>query len=990
MGFGEHKRDRFNLFLKAGTSLTAAAFISGVPSKAKAVPLFFEDDAMAPSYSDWGDTGLLQMPNARMMSDGDFGVGTSYIDPYTRYFINIQALPWLQGVFRYTSIDGVSYSASHPDQDYKDKSLDLKIRLLKEREYFPETSVGLRDIGGTGLFQSEYFAFSKRYLNLDATLGFGFGNMGTREQISNPFKSLLGDSFGTRTRSSGTGTLSNSFFKGDKIGVFGGLEYQTFYKPIRLKLEYDSNDYASEPKSGLKSNSSVNYGVQYSPTEWLDITGAYERGDQFMLQASLKTNFNKIKPMPKFDEKPAPVLAVRNLGRIASRDDVETNLDKKLPAISKDDGSFTQNTRIEDDSKKAREPYYDKKVDDFFSVVESKGLEIQNVIFENKEIKIYVALAGEKIPTSGDMAYAADKILLSEMADGCNKVVFVAVNNSGDEAATSYSRSDIKRSTALTGSPIALAPALPAKWAANLINNNTSDNIEAISNQVLDSLEGQGITFSDIAVEGSKIEIEVVVYNNVNTSAYDLTVSQIDQKINSGVSDITFVEVTPEGKKVREINRSLTLKHNFVAVNNYNINGDDNVLQTGAVPRVETKKIAEKIFADLEKIDFEGINFEIKGKEATLYFSQNVFRNKAIAIGRAAKIVANNSPYDVELLSLVLVKKGLATTKTTIYRKDLEKAALNNISPEEMIINTSFKAVDFSDVQNSVSNDKVYPKIKYALEPKLRQHIGGGDNFYFWQVFGNLGSEVAFDRNWSVAGNLGINIFNNFDDMETKPSNSVLPHVRSDVSRYIKGNDIWIDNLSTSYVTNLAPNWYAGASAGIFEMMYAGVGGEILYFDELRDFGIGLDVNRVKQRDYSGVFEFLPYQTTTGHLSLYNKWPVYNIETTLSIGRYLAKDNGATLNVARNFESGVKLGVFATKTDVSAHEFGEGSFDKGVYVTIPLDFFTPKSTASVSSFSWRPLSRDGGQMLSRPKSLYDIVSDTSKDDITKDWNKVMK
>ena len=33
------------------------------------------------------------------------------------------------------------------------------------------------------------------------------------------------------------------------------------------------------------------------------------------------------------------------------------------------------------------------------------------------------------------------------------------------------------------------------------------------------------------------------------------------------------------------------------------------------------------------------------------------------------------------------------------------------------------------------------------------------------------------------------------------------------------------------------------------------------------------------------------------------------------------------------------MGAFFTRTDLSFEEFGEGSFDKGIYVHIPIDFF---------------------------------------------------
>lgn len=68
------------------------------------------------------------------------------------------------------------------------------------------------------------------------------------------------------------------------------------------------------------------------------------------------------------------------------------------------------------------------------------------------------------------------------------------------------------------------------------------------------------------------------------------------------------------------------------------------------------------------------------------------------------------------------------------------------------------------------------------------------------------------------------------------------------------------------------------------------------------------------------------------------------------------------------------MGAFATKTNVSAAQFGEGSFDKGIYVKIPFDAFLIRSSPTIGSFSYHPLSRDGGAMLSRQFPLSDLTA----------------
>ena len=104
-----------------------------------------------------------------------------------------------------------------------------------------------------------------------------------------------------------------------------------------------------------------------------------------------------------------------------------------------------------------------------------------------------------------------------------------------------------------------------------------------------------------------------------------------------------------------------------------------------------------------------------------------------------------------------------------------------------------------------------------------------------------------------------------------------------------------------------------------------------------------------------------------------------------SVGRYLAGDVGATLDFSRRFPSGFVVGVWATKTDVSAEVFGEGSFDKGAYMRIPFDLFTLESTRAVGGISWRPMQRDGGAKLERGFDLQTMTQSRSQQSRVERW-----
>jgi len=63
---------------------------------------------------------------------------------------------------------------------------------------------------------------------------------------------------------------------------------------------------------------------------------------------------------------------------------------------------------------------------------------------------------------------------------------------------------------------------------------------------------------------------------------------------------------------------------------------------------------------------------------------------------------------------------------------------------------------------------------------------------------------------------------------------------------------------------------------------------------------------------------------------------------------------------------------------VSAQRFGEGSFDKGLYLRIPFDVMTTTRSGNTANLAYNPLTRDGGARLNREFTLYGATSPKSQ------------
>ena len=138
--------------------------------------------------SNYGNTGLLEIPSARFAKEGTlrFGISNSYPNTFT--FLTANPFPWLEATYRYTEIKDRLYGpySFSGNQTYKDKGFDLKLLLAKESYILPSIAVGLRDVAGTGIFSSEYLVASKEIRDFDVSIGIGWGRLGQLGNISNP------------------------------------------------------------------------------------------------------------------------------------------------------------------------------------------------------------------------------------------------------------------------------------------------------------------------------------------------------------------------------------------------------------------------------------------------------------------------------------------------------------------------------------------------------------------------------------------------------------------------------------------------------------------------------------------------------------------------------------------------------------------------------------------------------------------------------------
>ena len=727
----------------AAGGLSASELVAGTSAP---LPLF--PSSPPPIYNDFGSPGYLQMPSARMAPDGEVALTLNKVDPYLRYNLNVQMLPWLDATLRYVQDSSVTLFTG---KDNVDKGVDLRFRLLEETEALPAVALGLRDLAGTGLFNGEFLVATKRLGDFDFTAGLGWGNLGERDRLKNPFCSAA-ERFCTRpgTTSGKGGQIEfNKFFTGP-MSPIAGVSWQTPWQPLILLAEADGNDYSNESNpSAFESDSPFNFGAQLRVNPNVALRVGFERGNTVMFGVAIHGNLNTLRQAKKVD----PITPV--------------------------------------------------------------------------------------MPT-----------------------------------------------------PVAAAIKVPAATELSASNE---------------------------------------------TSAV--------------ASNETDKEVSTEQTTGQDNEQNTTANPDWVAL---------------------SKRLQREAGYEVEQIAISDDTLQLRAE-------QTRYRDALVGHERAMRVLQATVPAPIQHFELIDTVHGLGQVMVAVDRDELVDALTpSDMQPalEDVLSREVPKELNNATAENTVNSvETITPEQSpwsTTLTPYLQQGFGGVDSIYTYDIGGR--AELAWAKEQTLAQvTVLASVLNNYAAFtQLNPGFTTLPPVRTRIREYLD-QPIRLEALQLTQFGEFGSDWQAQGYGGYLELMFAGVGGEVLYRPLNSTWGVGVDVNVVRQRDPASELGLLDYQVETGHVTLYKDLPnFYNFRVKLSAGRYLAGDVGGTVDISREFASGVVVGGYFAKTNVSAEEFGEGSFNKGFYLQVPLDLLTIGHTKSKASLGFNPIQRDGGQKLSRRNSLWSI------------------
>ena len=408
----------------------------------------------------------------------------------------------------------------------------------------------------------------------------------------------------------------------------------------------------------------------------------------------------------------------------------------------------------------------------------------------------------------------------------------------------------------------------------------------------------------------------------------------------------------------------------------------------------------------LEQQDYQNISVSLTGNTVTVTLTNARISQMSRAVGRAARTVLALAPqgtreihitYTVDDLPVAtysffelhklqdyfngkITRKELAGYVAIEYASPYDETATahrdTDATDKDSAILRSESGIVYNDAGDSISYMREDTRSnRFKISPKAAIYFNDPSGFLHYELFLRATYDKRLAEKLYFSAAVDATLLEDVSKV-SQSSNSLLPHVRSDIADYKKDSKLKLSKLLLNKFYQPDTGLYARATVGIYEQMFAGTGGQVLYVPDNGNWATDLSVDWLRQRDTFGGFGFRPYSTVTVLAALHYRLPK-NITVTARVGRFLAKDIGARLEFKRRFQSGIEMGGWYTITNgndiTTPGAPGKPYHDKGIFLTIPFDAMLTKDTQSTGEFSLAPWTRDVGQMVATPGDLYQLV-----------------
>jgi len=198
--------------------------------------------------------------------------------------------------------------------------------------------------------------------------------------------------------------------------------------------------------------------------------------------------------------------------------------------------------------------------------------------------------------------------------------------------------------------------------------------------------------------------------------------------------------------------------------------------------------------------------------------------------------------------------------------------------------------------------------------------------------------------------------------------------VRSDIADY-KKEKIALGRLMFEQILKTQDPLYGRFSAGLLEVEYAGIDGEVAMPLFRGRILAGVSGSAVRKRDPQDPFKLKG--DGRFHTAFFNArlhLPERDVTVDVKAGRFLAGDKGAKVTLSK-FINGVVLSAWYSFTDTAifSDPYNRGYHEKGISVDIPIRLFNGHDSKTVYRYALSPWTRDVAQDVDHYRTLFDFI-----------------
>ena len=290
---------------------------------------------------------------------------------------------------------------------------------------------------------------------------------------------------------------------------------------------------------------------------------------------------------------------------------------------------------------------------------------------------------------------------------------------------------------------------------------------------------------------------------------------------------------------------------------------------------------------------------------------------------RIERVLGALAPSNLIAMTAVIEADGVPVHEYRFRTKDLVQYSEEKLGEAEFRVVAPLSEV--AKTPTDYESTAIYRRRKaiwlFTFKPWMQTFFGSSAGKFKYELGLGMGPEgYLFDQVYYSLYTTWT-LFSSTQNMNTQDTlnPSRIINVRTDSLRYNQANSFHVDQAFLQKSWNIGGGWFSRLAVGYFEMAYAGVAAEALYYPVRANWALGFELATLLKRGYYGIgfqhkirkltnkgVQYFPYTGLQYFVDFYYQYQPLNLDFKVSAGQFLARDKGIRI------EGGHSLALFAS------------------------------------------------------------------------------